>query len=273
MTRLDLLDPTRPDDVAFDPDGAQARRVRAAALQVGPAPAPARGRRRVAITGGAVAAAVVIAITVGTSTAPSDARAALQEAAQQTGQADSGRVIVTIVGEDPATGYRAEVRTEIRFQQEDLEVIRRGREAIPGRGQIETATTLRLIDGVAYERNDSRPSGRFRKIGKFDPVTFQVTGQVDDDALVDLVRATRDVKAEEDGGVTTYRGTTTAGAVEDAAPTAHGRAQGPAWNREVGLELTVGEDGLIRHVVVRDGEFTRTTRYVDLGETQSIERP
>jgi hypothetical protein len=272
MSDLELLDPTRADDPAFDPDGAQAHRVRVAAMRARPAARPAP-RRRLALGGAAVAAAALIAAVVGTSTAPPDAVAALREAARQTAAADSGRVLVMVKGEGPIAGYRVDARTEIRFQREDLELVVRSREAIPGGPEMERALTLRRIDGIAYERDDSRPGGRFRKLGKVDPVTFSVVGQVDDDGLVALVQSTRDVKAERDGDVTTYRGTTTAGAVEDAAPTAHSRSQGGEWDREVRLEVSVGEDGLIRHVTVRDREIVRTTRYSDLGEPQTIERP
>jgi hypothetical protein len=271
MTRLDLLDPTRPDDTAFDPHGSQAERVRAAAL-ARHAPDPARHRtprRRIALGLATVVAATAAVVT--STTAPTDARAALLRAAERTGAIESGRVVWTLQADHPGPGYAAEVRNEVRFSGDDAEITSRGTETLPGGKVTERRTTFRLIDGVGYTRDDTRPGRPFERL---EPISrggepLAIVDQAGNEALVALVKSTRDLQVDGD----TYRGTTTAGAIEDAAPTAPSRSKSPAWDQRVELELTVGDDGLIRRVIARGEHDTRTTEYLDLGEPQTIEAP
>lgn len=273
-----LLDPTRADDPAFDPHGPQARRVRTAALAAS-APPASRSRRRpglpVALTGLAAAAALAVAVVILTASPAPDARAALQAAAKRTAAVDSGRAVWTMRSRIPADGYTGEARHVIRFDGEDLEAVYRSREVVEGRPPMVSAETFREVDGIGYSRDDSRPRARFERLagGTGEGPAQLIARQADNETLVALVRGAGDVTPDEHAdGSTTYRATTTAGEVEDAAPTAPGRG-GPGWNRKVRLEVTVAADGLIRRVVVRDGPTTRTTDYSDLGIPQRIERP
>lgn len=262
MTRLDQLDPTRADDPAFDPDGQQAQRVFTAA-QRKPQRAP---RRRVALALATVATAAAATVVVTTTTSPTDARAALLQAAERTANIDSGRAAWTLEADRPE-GYRASIRNEIRFSGDDSELVSRGTETLPDGRTLRSDLTIRRIDGIAYQREGD---GAFTRIG---PVSgdglFAITGQVDNKALVALVKSADDLEVEGD----TYRGTVTAGEVEDAAPTAPGRAKGPAWDRPVSLEITVDRDGYIRFILIKGRYEMRTTEYSDLGQKQVIERP
>jgi len=280
MSRLDLLDPTSADDPRFDPHGAQARRVRAAAVARAEASpqtgSPRRRWRRLALAGGAVAALAVAAVIVGTTGSPSDARAVLRDAAARTAAIESGRVIWTQRWNVPSKRLRGAYREEIRFDGEDLESVVRGRDVNRGRTYL-ARSTFREVDGVGYTRDDSRPGARFVRepfqISDQDP-THLIVEQVGSVALVDLARRSNDLttERESDGGVT-YRATTTSGAVFDAAPRAAGRMRGPAWARAVRLEIGVGPDGLIRRVRTSSDIETTVTEYLDLGEPQRIEPP
>jgi hypothetical protein len=265
MSRLELLDPTRPDDPAFDPAGPQAQRVLAAAMR--PVPEPRRAPKRLALVL-AAAAAVAVAVVLATgTTAPTDARAALLQAAERTSAIDSGRVVWTLKADLTDPLYKADIRNEIRFSGNDLEMVGTGQETLPNGQILDRRTTFRLVDGIGYERDGD---GRFQELG---PVShegqLQITGQIDNEALVALVRSTDDLTV--DGS--TYRGTVTAGEFEDAAPTAPGRAKGPAWNRPIKLELTIDGEGLIRRIVATGEHEVRTTEYLDLGSRQVIEKP
>lgn len=281
MNTLELLDPTRPNDPAFDPRGAQADRVRAAARAGAPRrDLPPRRRRRAAsrrIAAGVLAiAAVVAAVVVATdTTAPTDARAALARAAARTADITSGRIVWTVGGEDPRSGYAGRTRTVVRFDGENLEARSRSRATVPGRPVMETDTTLRHVDGTAYVRDESQPGADFERIGRAAPTdpSRLLVEQVGSPALVELAR--RDPGLERSaapGGGTLYQATATAGEVFDAAPIAAGRAQGEVFDRKVRLEVIV-RDGLVRRVKVVDEGITQTTEYLELGEPQPIERP
>lgn len=276
MTDLDLLDPTRPDDPAFDPDGPQARRVRAAAVRPAPAKAPRRAPR-LALGGLAAAVLAAAAVVVGTTTTAPDARAALLQAAERTGAIGSGRAVYTLQVDHGDVGYKADVRNEIRFQGDDIEIVSTGRETLPSGETMERALTYRQIDGVGYQR--SGDNGPFLRLGSIAPerredgqavdIPVGIAGAPDNEKLVALVKAADGVTI--DGN--TYRAAVTAGEFEDAARTAAGRSRGPAWDRPVQLELTVGDDGLIRRVVAAEEDNVKTTEFFDLGEPQVIEKP
>lgn len=272
MTRLDLLDPTSAGDPAFDPHGAQAQRVRQAATSGPPRRRPAP-RRRLALAGATVAAAAAVALTLGTATRPPDARAELARAVERTAAFDSGRILLTHEWENAES--RGNARTQVRFDDGDLEAVMRSEVVAGGRTML-VRSTSRQIDGVQYARDDTRAGARFERLGEAsatDPARLLVE-QIGSKALVDLVRGAKDLEEREGpDGATVYRGTRTAGEVEDAAPTAAGRSQGSAWERPVTLEVTVAADGVIRRVKLTEPDVTRTIAYAQLGEDQSIERP
>jgi hypothetical protein len=270
---MKLLDPTLPNDPVFDPDGLQAHRVRAAARRpLHPRRAP---RRRLAL-GLATGAAAAAAVAIGTgTTSPIDARAALLEAAERTGAIESGRAISTLRSDHP--NRQAEVRNEMRFQGDDLEIVSTGQETLPSGETIDRRLTFREVDGVAYQRVGD---GEFRRIGTSVPpdrsepqggvdVPPAIAGQIANDQLIALVKAADDVTS--DGS--TYRGTVTTGQIEAAAPTTAGRPRGPSWDVLVKLEVTINDDGLIRRVVATGERDVKTTEFLDLGEPQVIERP
>jgi hypothetical protein len=294
MIRLDLLDPTDPQDPRFDPGGDQARRVRAAAVaraQARPTPQrPRLTRRSLALVAGAAAALAVAAVLVSTTGSPSDARAVLRDAARRTAAVESGRVIwsVRASARKPRGGpFRDEYREEIRFDGDDLAAVARSR-WVDGNRSGSTRTTYVEVDRVGYTRDDSKPNAPFERepfqSSGQDP-THLIVKQVGSPALVELARRSDDLTTKEgpDGSVT-YRATATAGAVFDAAPRAAGRAKGPSFARPVRLEITVDGDGLIRRVRTtsqiektdtgyRDLSETTVTEYLDLGEPQRIEAP
>jgi hypothetical protein len=264
---LDLLDPTRPDDPRFDPAGEQARRVRSAALARPPARRPAARRLALAAAAATVAAAVLV---VALTRSPTDARAALAEAAARTAGVESGRVVWTMRS-DPPGPARFSAHAEVRFQGGDLEWVSRGVAVLEDGRTERTGSAYREIGDDAYARSGAKPGARFERV----PPTSEedhphkLVDQVGSQALVALARRADDLTT--DG--TTYRATATAGQVFDAAPTAAGRAQGGAWDRPVTLEVVVGPEGLIRRVTVTQPDSTETTEYLDLGEPQVIERP
>jgi hypothetical protein len=278
MTRLDLLDPTRPDDPSFDPDGAQAQRVRAAAAAVRPAAPrkPPRRAPRLALGGLAATVLAAAAVVVGTTTTAPDARAALLQAAERTGAVDSGRAVYTLHADHGAVGYKADVRNEIRFSGDDFEIVSAGRETLPSGKTEERSLTYRQIDGVGYQRTGDGPWVRLgaiaperREDGQAVDIPVGIAGRVDNEQLVELAKAADDVTIEGN----TYRATVTAGEFEDAAQTTAGRPQGPAWDAPVKLELTVDDDGLIRRVVATEEHNVKTTEFFDLGEPQVIAKP
>jgi hypothetical protein len=264
---LDLLDPTRPDDPRFDPAGEQAARVRAAALTRRPAPRPAGRRLVLAGAVAAIAAALLVVVVV---RSPTDARAALEAAAARTAAIESGRVVWTIRSDPPGPVWVVG-RAEIRFQGGDLAYVSSGEIVLEDGRRERTGSAYREIGDDAYARDDTKPGARFERMPPTseEDQPHKLVANVGSQGLIALARRADDLTT--DG--TTYRATTTAGEVFDAAPTAAGRFQGGAWDRPVTLEVVVGPDGLVRRVSVTDDHGTETTEYLDLGEPQVIERP
>lgn len=273
MERLDLLDPTHAGDPAFDPRSPQARRVLAAATAPRPASRPPRRRAPRLALGGLAAAVLAAAVVVGTTTtgAP-DARAALLQAAEKTGAADSGRLLWTSSMTAPAEfDLSTRSRVEMRFDGENVDMTESGR--VEERGKVtETRSWFRLIDGRGYMRNATGPgTGWVYSDGMEVNGMLMVSQQADNPALVKLVRSGADVTAEDGpSGSTVYRTTTTVGAYRDAAPISagHSNSQEPMH-----LEVTVGADGFIRRVHTRDAHTTETIEYFDLGTPQEFEAP
>lgn len=130
--------------------------------------------------------------------------------------------------------------------------------------------------GTSYIRDDTQSEASFKTVGETSDEDFphKLVEQVGDDALVALALRADDLEpTPAPDGDTVYRASATAGQVEDAVPTAPGRASGGAWERRVGLEIGVGDDGLIERVVTASKRTTMTTEYLDLGKRQVIERP
>lgn len=278
MTSLELLDPTRADDPRFDPDGHHAERVRSAALARAAstprrtAPRP-RGRTAVAglVTACAVAAGVVVAVT---ATDAPDARASLVAAAERTDGFESGRVVLTERFHDPDGRVRGHDRSEVRFDGTDLELVTRSVVELPDR-KIERRVTVRQFDGVAYERDDTRPSAGFRRVGRVAPTSFhsQLARYAGGEGLLRLARAADDVVEQAGPNGTTFRATATVAEIEAAAPTSAGVLPGPASRRPVALRVDVTGDGRVRRVVTEQPGLRREIEYLDLGVAQPIERP
>jgi hypothetical protein len=275
MTSLAVLDPTRPDDPRFDPDGEQGRRVLSAAVAA-PFPRASRRRpRRLVPVLGVVAAAAAAGIVLLPTGSPDDARAALQRAAERTAAVESGRVIWTLRA-DPPGAARSVDRSEISFSGGDLEWRSRSEMVLDDGRRVVDGVTYVEVGSDGYFRDDTRPGGAFQRSAPSAESDFphQLVEHVGSEALVALVRGADDFAAQSArGGATRYRATVTAGQVFDASPTAAGRARGGAWARPVTLEVTVGDDGLIRRVVSTDDRATMTVEYRDLNSPQVIERP
>jgi hypothetical protein len=290
MTSLEPLDRTSADEPRFDPHGPDARRIRAAAIAraqearsrggLGPRTTRAVARRPRVRLAGALAAAfalallVVVVLAVAPRSAP-DARAALERAAERTASVESGRVIWTQRADLPGP-MRAFDRSEVRFTGGDLELTSRGWSVSPEGERYSSRMTYREIGDDGYVRDDAKPDAGFERVEPSAESDFphKLVQQVGSEALVALARRADDLTEEPaPGGGTTYRATTTAGEVFDAAPVAAGRAQGGAWRRPVELAVTVGDDGLITRVVAAGRYDTMTTEYADLGEPQPIEVP
>jgi hypothetical protein len=280
MNPLELLDPTRPDDPAFDPRGEQAQRVRTAAMRAAADRAPGRRPRPlvlgVALVAAAVAAAVG-AVVVLSSLPPTSARAALQEAVARTRAVASGRIVRTVEIRPPATRESSIERHVVRFDADgDLEWVERARLELDEGWTVTVHRTFREIHGQGWTRDDTKPGARFEALGATSDQDFphQLVEQVGSPALVALVRDASDLSPQTGpDGSTTYRAETTAGRVEDAAPSAAGRAPGGAWSRRVTLSVTVDERGFVRRVVVASPGVTMSTEYTELGEPQRIDRP
>jgi len=169
---------------------------------------------------------------------------------------------------------RGHQRDELRFDGSDLELVTRSVVELPGK-KVERRLTLRQLDGVAYERDDSRPDARFRQVGRVAPTGYadQLARHAGGEGLLRLVRAADDVVEEAGADGTTYRATATVAEVEAAAPTAAGMAQNAASRKPVALRVDVTSDGRVRRVVAEPPGERRETEYLDLGVEQSIERP
>ena len=279
MKSLDVLDPTRPDDPAFAASGEQAQRVRENALRRAQPPSP--GARRPPRTAGLILVAGLIAAAAGaglvvTAAPPPDARAALQAAVARTRSAASGRIIRTVESRPPGSREPSTERHVLRFDADgNLEWVERARIRFNGR-TIVARRTYREVGRRAWIRDDTAPDARFEPAVVTADRDFphQLVRHVGSPALVRLVRrAPRlDVRTAPDGS-TTYRAGTTAGAVEDAAPNAAGRARGGAWKRTARLTVVVDGRGFVRRVVVSAPGSTMTTQYVGLDRPQHIARP
>jgi hypothetical protein len=218
-------------------------------------------RRRVLATAGGLAAACALAAAVALGGGPGAPAGlgpadALAQAARQTAAATSG--VATTRIESGA------VRLDIvlRFDGDDAEATIDQRDA----GGAVEHRVLRLVDGVRYERLDD---GAWRRLaGEGGDDVAAVRAQIGNRAVVELARAAADVVRDGDA----YRATLAAQAlagIEDA-PLGLGEGISP---EAAPIEITAGDDGLIRRVSVDTGSSRHTVSYSELGTPQAIAAP
>jgi hypothetical protein len=223
-------------------------------------PAATPSRRRALLLAGLLAAciaAAAIALAAGSSGGGLGPADALAEAAEGTAAVDSGVMSTSI-----ATADGTSLSYVVRFDGADGDAVIERRNA---GGDVET-TSLRLVDGMAYERGESGTwSARKAAAGES---TDELRAEISNRILVDLARSADGVT--RDGDVFRARLTAADLIGLESSPLALGGGASPEGAE---VEVTAGDDGLLRRVSFKTGDSTHTTTYSELGRPQAVTAP
>src|SRR4051812_45199153 len=179
-TNLDLLRRLDPLDMSttaeLDPDGATARRVRAAAIATAQRPGltthgaatlprPRRRAPRIALAGVGAAALAAVALAVGlpgggddssTAPGPADARAALVTAAERTSAFTSGHLVWRMAYVYPRFDMDMVLTNDVRYQGADLD-IKLDTKGIDNPPPENWTNNIRVIGDKTYSREGHKP--------------------------------------------------------------------------------------------------------------------
>jgi hypothetical protein len=270
-TILRAADPLDPADL--DPQGPMAFRVRAGATAP-PTPRARTGERRARLALAAVsvtalaAVAVALALPGGSGGGPADARAALITAAEKTAAFTSGQLTWHMAFDDPRSIYDVDAVNVMRYEGDDVGSVATTTEH-GLRGKRRTTVHrggYRLVDGVAYvtrrdgswKREPAPPAERAPAV--------RLRRELDSAAaFAQLVRAAAGVTTRRLAAATGYRATIAA----DAVP----KTYGPGWRGTVAVSATVGDDGIVRAIALRDRAATLEIAFDRLGQPQGIVAP
>jgi hypothetical protein len=296
-TNLDLLRRLDPLDMSttaeLDPDGATARRVRAAAIATAQRPGltthgaatlprPRRRAPRIALAGVGAAALAAVALAVGlpgggddssTAPGPADARAALVTAAERTSAFTSGHVVWQMAYVYPRFDMDMVLTNDFRFEGSDVDIVWtsrfRGGSPPPGGGRAVQTGGTRVVGGQVFERFGDRPYKRKRARGMADDAPAGVLVRVQAaDALAAVARTAAAVQQTAVDG-----GTRFTAKVRSADLPKGFRPPFKRVSKKVAITAIVGDNGAVRSLALRaPGEKVDVT-FSGLGEPQHIVVP